>query len=288
MTTDGWIVASTIATGAAAIATGASAVFIAAQTRATKDALTEARNSLKLSNTQAQQSLRLVIEAVKTRLDSRSPRLTSRLLSGTASPHSFWLSDDNSESAELSPVQVGDEFNSPQQDHKYLWAAVIIEIHNDGPGSADITFHPAARRLAGGGIAEGSVPGVTLRHKDSSKHLLLVGTTIDGWIQAGALRAEGKPSRLAQGSWQALLKEQEGVAQYQRLEFEGSILRDLGQGRWRLVGTTDTHNCPAYLQENGIVRTYVLDVHADELLPEVDWASMTPPPLDLSKEEVSA
>ena len=288
MTTDGWAIASTIATSAAAIATGASAVYIAAQTRATKEALTEARNSLKLSNTQAQQSLRLVIEAVKTRLDSRSPRLTSRLLSGANSPHSFWLSDDNSETAELRPVQIGDVFNSPQQDHEYLWAAVIIEIHNDGPGSANISFHPAARRPAGGGISEGSVPQVTLRQDDTSKHLLLVGTTINGWIEAGRRRAEGKPSRLAQGSWQALLKEEEGVAQYQRIEFEGSILRDLGQGRWRLVGTTDPYNSPAYLQENGITRKYLLDVHADQLLPEVDWASMTPPTLEPSKDAASA
>jgi hypothetical protein len=287
MTTDGWAVASTIATSAAALATGASAVFIAAQTKATKDALTEARNSLRLANTQAQQSLRLVIEAVKTRLDSRSPRLTSRLLSGTASPHSFWLSDDNSESAKLTFVEVGTEFNSPQQDDQYLWAGVVIEIHNEGPGSADITFHPAARRLMAGGIAEGSVPGVTLMHNDSSKQLLLVGTTINGWIQAGRLRAEGKPSRVAQGSWQALLKEQEGVAQHQRLEFEGSILRDLGQGRWRLVGTTDMYNCPASLHENAITRSYILDIHADELLPEVDWESMTPTTLDPSKEGVS-
>lgn len=247
----------------------------------------EARNSLKLANTQAQQSLRLVIEAVKTRLDSRSPKLTSRLPSA-GTPHSFWLSDNNSDSAELRSVELGDEFNSPQQGDQYLWAAVVIDIHNDGPGPAEITFHPAARRLLGGGISAQSVPRVIISENESSKHLILVGTTINGWIEAGRLYAQGKPSRVARGSWQALLKEQEGVAQYQRLEFEGSILRDLGQGRWRLVGTTDIYNCPAYFHENSIVRTYILDKHADELLPEVDWASMTPVSLDQPKEGVSS
>jgi hypothetical protein len=286
MTTDGWAVASTIATSAAALATGASVVYIAAQTKATKGALIEARNSLKLANTQAQQSLRLVIEAIKTRLDSRSPKLTSRVFRGET-PHSFWLSDNNSDSAELRPVELGDEFNSPQQDDQYLWAAVVIDIHNDGPGPADISFHPAARRIAGGGISGESVPRVNISENESSKHLILVGTTINGWIEAGRLYANGKPSRIAQGSWQALLNEQEGVAQYQRLEYEGSILRDLGQGRWRLVGTTDINNCPAYFHENAIVRTYILDKHTDELLPEVEWASMTPTPLDPTKEGMS-
>lgn len=279
MTVDGWTIAATIATSLAALATGTSAVYIAKQTKATNSAVVAARHALKVASVQAQQSLRMVSESIKARLEAKSPSISTTVLADDGADK-YWTSSSNWKAMKPVLLEIGANFNSPQQDDTFVWASRVIEFHNDGPGGVDLQFSPPVFEPLPDGNLGAAEAQMRLAEGESVRRTVMVGTTVGGWIEACESyknrSAELPASRPAQFVWSVLLPSIEGVAQYQRFEYEGSILNEMSRGQWHLGGTMSAVS-RADFYATAIRKTYILDAEKDDVLPEPEWAEMIPP-----------
>ncbi len=278
------------ATVGSAVATAVSAGVIAWQTVATRRAATASEKAVGLANStleqarlQTQHSLFMVAEATRARLDAEAPKLSTTTI-GDQRSWEYLVSKTNGVPLEgLTQVERGHVFNSPQEDSLYLWIEVPVHIHNDGPGRADLDFYPPTHAPAptiNGEKNWVSTHGRTIEEDSTYNGMLLVGTTISGWLEQrrlGEQRRMGGPTfSPVSGGWALRLHSEAGVAQHQPVVIEGSILTPVSEGVWRLTGLQNNFTDGAELQVLPLKKLYVVErTPQEKLLPGIDWDGLT-------------
>lgn len=282
-----WTIFAAVATAVAALATGVSAVIIAFQTRATARAATAtaesaretgraadateatvlaATKSLELAQVQQRQTLYMVTESVKSRIDASMPRFRV-------------LIDEDLEWPPLVPAQFIDsdpvplpanhEFIMPRdKDHRVL-VRLDITVINDGPAAAHFRFN----ELLTNGADE--LRGTVLLSGDTlSGYLYHVEHTVQEWIELHNQRGSG--TLLAHEFTVTSVSPMDtGALDTARVDCFGSIVEPVPSldGHWRLVdpkaeGGLRTGSRP-------IDRKYYLSLRENKLLPDYGWESLS-------------
>jgi hypothetical protein len=277
-----------IATAAAAVATIISAFIIAFQTRATARAATAtaesaretgraadateatvlaAKKSLELAESQRRQTLFMVSEAVKTRVDASMPQFRV-------------LADDDIEWPPLVPPSFADadpvslrrdhEFILPRDQHLRVLIRLDVSVINDGPGAAYFRF---SETLTNGqeSIREAVLgPGESL-----SGYLYQIERTVQEWIDIYSQRRRGN-SVEHQFTVTSVSPMDTGAFDTARISCGGCILEPVPSmdGHWRILadhkGSEDRLGTGTWPTE----RKYFLSRSANKVLPDIEWESL--------------
>lgn len=289
MGNDFWTMFAAVATAVAALATAASAIIIAFQTRATAKAAaataeaaretgraadaTEATvrlaiKSLELAQVQQRQTLFMVSEAVKTRIDASMPRF--RVL---ADDDIEWppLIPSSFADADPTPLPLNHEFILPRDKDLRVLIRLDITVINDGPGAAHFRFN---EQLTNGEepIRETVLsPGQSL-----SGYLYQVERTVQEWIDIYHQRRSGT-SIEHELTVTSVSPMDTGAFDTASVAFAGCILEPVPtmDGHWRILSDPKDSEDGLGTGSGPIQRRYYLSRRDNKLLPDYDWESLS-------------
>lgn len=292
MDSESWTVVGAVATAAAAVATIISAVIIAFQTRATARAaaataesaretgraadateatVIAATKSLELAESQRRQTLFMVSEAVKTRIDASMPRF--RVL---ADDDIEWppLLPSSFADADPLPLPLDHEFILPRDQNLRVLIRIDITVINDGPQAAHFRF---SETLTNG---EESIRETVLSPGQSlNGYLYQVERTVQEWIDIYRERRGGK-SIEHQITVTSVSPMDTGAFDTARVACGGCILEPVPsmEGHWRILADHKGSEDSLGTGTGPIERKYYLSRTANKVLPDVEWESLSRQP----------
>lgn len=282
-----WTIFAAVATAFAAVATAVSAIIIAYQTRATARAATAtaesaretgraadateatvhaATKSLELAQVQQKQTLYMVSEAVKTRIDASMPRFRV-------------LIDDDIEwppllpapfvDADPIPLPANHEFILPRDKDLRVLVRLDITVINDGPGAAHFRFN----ELLTNGEDE-LRETVLLSGNTLSGYLYHVERTVQEWIEVYNRRRTGTPTG-HEFTVTSVSPMDTGALDTARVDCGGSIVQPVPSmdGHWTLVDPKGEGSLR--IGSRPIQRKYYLSLRDNKLLPDYGWESLS-------------
>jgi len=255
MYTDPWVVA-------AAIGTIGSALFVAWQAYETRRAVKAGQRGADLSRVMA-------IEAVKTRLDSRAPRLNVI----AAPTNNEVVYAESTMGGEPQQWPTGTPLQRSRDDSAGLVVGAQFEISNNGDDTVEVSLIGSVRVLCSPMAPHRSLPGVTLvqlRPGEKCEFRLELSQRLAQWADEwDAWRAQGTAGGVAPGSVICSDRYDDGVVDVWDLEVTcfpvTRVDGDLGKWRVRHGSEGDPPTVSALVQPKP--RQYYLSKRTSQLLP---------------------
>lgn len=231
--------------------------------QASEAALVVANKSLELNRKQAVQSAKMVAEATRARLETNAPAVSIQFdRADAAVPESFMVGTHSS-SGGFKKIEIGEQFQLPQDEGLWIYAVVKVMFHNDG--LVPVTVLSQSTILPGSYEYASWVESFRIDVGRSAKMGLAVGTSLARWADMGGdmMRSRGE------SGWSTALSGDSGVRLSQTIRITGTVLEP-GQksGDFVLRRFGPDHNYPSYLVLDDPKRTYVIGgQEATELAP---------------------
>lgn len=269
-----WTEVGAIATSAAAAVTAVSAVIIMFQTRATRKAAEAGEStaqaataSLELSRIQQRQTMFMMQESIKMRIDSAMPQISVTTHSAIE-----WPPLVPSDYGQAQPYKSTGPFRMPKDKDQRLLLRVPVAIYNDSGKTVSLTFNRPLRQ----NNDEARTDLVLRPDAVFINASFEVNKSVGDWVAIYQEREKtraGGPQEIFDARY--FDSNDTGAIETFRIVFEGSILKPLESedGAWILAETIYGKHDPTSIgwSVQPVKRRYYLSRSGNLELPEIEF-----------------